>query len=215
MGLGVQHADRTAIGLAPILLLALLLGSEVAVADSVFIHGLTEHYVDCSDPCNEVNWGLSYQKQLGDRFVHFGGLKNTENNFVGFASYGWSRQWRGFDLGLAAGLGVGYVDTDFSVTGAGLLPAMAVTVARGPVLMALIPGSVTFALRFDVPDKYELDSLAEAIRIGPADDTRPSALDESPRSGPVAGVDDPSTIGFPNRSATAALPARSSAAASR
>lgn len=131
------------------ILLFILLGSPALAAaeDSIYLHGLTEHYVDCSTPCNETNPGISFKMRWGDEFVHFGGFENTHKETAVFYSYGQSARWLGLEWGAAVGMAAGYREK-IGVTGLGLVPMFVLSVERGPVYVAVIPGSVTLALRF-------------------------------------------------------------------
>lgn len=120
---------------------------SVAHADTLYVHGLTAHYVECSDPCNETNVGISYKHHQGDRFWHVGAFENSQYNPAAFAAYGWSRDWHGIELGAAAGLAVGYVDK-IGVTDAGIAPALLLSAEYGAVYAAVLPGALTFALRY-------------------------------------------------------------------
>lgn len=130
------------------ILLFILLGSPALAAaeDSVYLHGMTEHYVDCSTPCNEVNPGISYKRRHGDRFVHVGGFQNTHEEVALFAAYGISRHWIGIEWSAGVGMAAGYREKT-GVTGLGLVPMFVLAAEVGPVYLAVIPGSVTLALR--------------------------------------------------------------------
>lgn len=131
-----------------VLLLLLWAWTLPAVAeDSLYVHGITEHYVACSSPCNETNPGLSFKRRNGSRFVHFGGFENTHKETAVFYSYGQSARWLGLEWGAAVGMAAGYREK-VGVTGLGLVPMFVLSVERGPVYVAVIPGSVTLALRF-------------------------------------------------------------------
>lgn len=130
------------------ILLFVLLGSPwlAAAEDSIYLHGLTEHYVSCSDPCNEVNPGISYKRRHGNRFVHVGGFENTHEEVAMFAVYGASRHWASIEWSAGLGMAAGYREK-VGVTGLGLVPMFVLAAEVGPVYLAVIPGSVTLALR--------------------------------------------------------------------
>lgn len=116
-------------------------------AQTLYIHGLTDHYVDCFDPCVEVNPGLSY-KTAGGSWWHVGAFENSQGNPSAFAARGVSRRWLGVEWGAGAGVAIGYVD-EIGVTEAGLAPVALLSAEKGPVYLAIIPGAVTFAVRVD------------------------------------------------------------------
>lgn len=125
------------------------LAFEAARADTIYIHGVSEHYVDCDTPCNEINPGISYKQDMGGNFVHVGAFENSQSNPSAFGAYGWSRHWRGIELGAAVGAAVGYVDAA-GVTEAGIVPFGALSAEYGPVYAAVIPGAVTLAVRVPI-----------------------------------------------------------------
>lgn len=128
-------------------LLATLLTTTSQAQTTAYLHGLSEHYVHCESPCNETNYGLSVKHTVADRrFIHVGAFQNSQHNPAAFGTYGWQRQWRGFEIGAAAGLAVGYVDK-MGVTDAGIVPTFLLSIERGPVYVAVIPGAVSLALR--------------------------------------------------------------------
>lgn len=137
--------DKAA-GIIATLAVIALLAYGAAHADTVYVHGVSEHYVECDTPCNEVNPGISYKRDMGDNFIHVGAFENSQSNPAAFGAYGWSRHWNGIELGASVGAAVGYVDSS-GVTEAGLLPFVSVSAEYGPVYAAVIPGAVTLAVR--------------------------------------------------------------------